>query len=68
MLGVRQGAFLSAVVVASSFADACATPSEEAVDGSLKPWEKTVPPDEIIPSVERFLTKRARWFVTSSNT
>jgi hypothetical protein len=32
------------------------------VDGSLKPWELTVSRDAIAEAVDRFLTKRARWY------
>jgi hypothetical protein len=32
------------------------------IDDSPVPWERTVSRDEIIPTVERFLIKRARWF------
>ena len=31
-------------------------------DGSRKPWKRTVSPTEAVPALERFLTKRARWF------
>jgi len=32
------------------------------VDGSLTPWEKSVPPDSILDSVDRFVSNRARWY------
>ena len=32
------------------------------VNGSLKPWERTVRPDEVNDALARFLTKRARWY------
>ena len=32
------------------------------VDGSLKPWERTVSRDTILDSVDRFVTKHARWY------
>jgi hypothetical protein len=32
------------------------------VDGSLTPWERSATPDEVADAVDRFLTKRARWY------
>lgn len=32
------------------------------VDGSLTPWERTVATTEVREAVDRFLTKRARWY------
>jgi hypothetical protein len=32
------------------------------VDGSTKPWERSVPPEQVNDAVDRFLTKRVRWY------
>lgn len=32
------------------------------VDGSKKPWQRTVAPDDAYEAIERMLTRRARWF------
>jgi hypothetical protein len=32
------------------------------VDGSLTPWERSAAVDEVASVVDRFLTKRARWY------
>jgi hypothetical protein len=37
-------------------------------DGSLKPWTRTAEPGEAFAVLERFLTKRARWFRAPSPT
>lgn len=31
-------------------------------DGSRKPWKRTVSPSEAMSALDRFLTRRARWF------
>ena len=35
------------------------------VDGSAVPWERTVAREDVKGAVERFLTKRARWYSLS---
>lgn len=32
------------------------------VDGSVTPWERAVAPMEINETIDRFLTKRLRWY------